>query len=479
MSLPFYGYNGEVWGTAYAAFNYLASFISQNPTSIDQIDQVAQTVYNVCQNCINAINANSLLQAWQTELVNLEQAEALPIPNVPPLVIQALVNRTVALSNAIIELEEITPDTTTINLPILVGVNVPSIPSCFILDFYETFNYETPPAGTTNANLIYAAQTQATLFWQLATIIGGWQGAFTTPAYDVAVRMAQTSQVVATMLQNWTSGPVSNDLPMLNNWNTIVALPAMVLEAYQISTAPFSLANQQQSVIKYTILLMMQQLALLLTVLRQPATSPINLVTLKVGQTLQDIASQYLGNFELWPQIAYLNNLQPPYVGPMSIPGQVCGWGQQLLLPVVGTNLAPVGNIPSYINNFLGIDIYFGPVNGDMPEWAGDFQTISGYDNLRWALGRRLQTTLGSLIYHPSYGSRIPPEIGNVQTVNTGGLINSFGISAIKGDPRVSSVISAITSLLPNFAVSFQASVQPGGYGTTPVALNEVLQPNP
>lgn len=478
MTLPFYGYNGEVWGVTYNAFNYLAGFIAHNPTNFDQIDQVAQTVYGVCQNSLNAINANALLAAWQTELVYLEETQAVPI-TVPAPISQALTNRVNAMAQAIVGLEQITPDTATVNIPILVNQSVPSIFSCFILDFYRDFNYETPPANTTNDNLVYAAQTEATYFNQLATAIGGYQGFYTTPAYDAAVRLAQTSQVVANILANWRSAPVSNNLPVFQNWNNIVALPAMLMEAYQISTAPFSLTIQQQEVIKFIILMMMQQIALLLTILRSPGTNPINIITVGVGQTLQDIAAIYLGNFELWPQIAILNNLQPPYIGPVSIPGQVIGWGQKLLLPVPGTNIAPVGDIPSYINNFLGIDLYIGPINGDMPPWTGDFQTINGYDNLRWALGRRLQTTFGTLIYHPSYGCRIPPEVGNVQTVNTGSLINSFGISALQSDPRVAKVISAITSLLPNFAVAFQASVQPSGYGTAPVQIDQVLQPSP
>lgn len=253
-------------------------------------------------------------------------------------------------------------------------------------------------------------------------------------------------------------------------------MPSLVMEAYQLATPPYSLASQQQSLIKYVILLMMQQLARMMIILRSPGTQPVNLVTIQVGQTLQDIAGIHLGNFELWPQIAYINNLQPPYIGPVTQPG-IAGWGTQIFLPTPGTNPAAMGSVPSYINNFLGIDLFIGPINGDMPPWTGDFQTISGYDNLRWALGRRLQTTLGSFIYHPSYGSRIPPEVGNVQSVHEASLINTFGISALASDPRVERVISSVTQLLPNFAVAFQASVQPSGFGTSPVLLNEVLQP--
>ena len=129
--------------------------------------------------------------------------------------------------------------------------------------------------------------------------------------------------------------------------------------------------------------------------------------------------------------------------------------------------------------NFLGIDIYIGPINGPMPAWTGDFQTIAGYANLSWALGRRIQTTQGTLIYSPTYGSRIPPEVGAVQTAQTAGHVTAFGVSALQADPRVASVPNATTQIVSGGLVSFSANVQPNGFQNALVSVNAVLGPLP
>jgi phage baseplate assembly protein W len=112
-----------------------------------------------------------------------------------------------------------------------------------------------------------------------------------------------------------------------------------------------------------------------------------------------------------------------------------------------------------------------------MPPWNGDFQVITGYPNLAWALGRRIQTLLGALIYHSNYGSRIPPEVGAIQTLATAQNINAFGQSAINTDPRVASCISSTVTIGNSGLVVFSAIVQPRGFANAPINVNEVLQP--
>jgi len=82
--------------------------------------------------------------------------------------------------------------------------------------------------------------------------------------------------------------------------------------------------------------------------------------------------------------------------------------------------------------------------------WNGDIPLISGPTNLSSALARRIMTTLGTLIYHSSYGSRIPPEVGEIQDVSTANLITAFGESALLNDVRVQSVLSAETTINAN-----------------------------
>jgi phage baseplate assembly protein W len=181
-----------------------------------------------------------------------------------------------------------------------------------------------------------------------------------------------------------------------------------------------------------------------------------------------------LGSFESWPQIAAVNNLVPPYISSTGIPGTAAP-GQQLIMPTTGTSQSSIGSPPSYLTNFLGVDLDFGPINGQMPPWSGDFQTVIGYQNLSRALGRRLQTTIGTLLFHPEYGSRIPPEVGAVQDARSAGQIAAFAASAISADPRIQDVLNVQAVPQPNFSIQVSAQAQPGGFNSTAVSVNEVI----
>lgn len=331
-----------------------------------------------------------------------------------------------------------------------------------------------PPATSlTGPNLPSTAALVSDAFSNLAQAVLVYQGVNLTSAYDIATREATITGIVATMLGDVTSGPFAQTSDILYSWNQVVVLPAMTILAKQLSGAPFLLQSQQSSVIRYTMLSLAQQVAQFLLILRQPETSQIALATLYVGETLMDVAARTLNNFERWTEIAAINGLSPPYVGPVSLPG-IAGWGSQLILPTTGTQLSAAGDTPSYEANFLGTDVYLGPINGVMPPWTGDYQTITGYSNLRWALGRRLQTTLSTLIYHNNYGCRIPPEVGQVQGSTTAGNIVAYGKSALLSDGRVQSVVSATASGYPQ-GVDFKATVQPAGFGSQEAVVNEVI----
>jgi phage baseplate assembly protein W len=128
-----------------------------------------------------------------------------------------------------------------------------------------------------------------------------------------------------------------------------------------------------------------------------------------------------------------------------------------------------------YENMFLGTDFFYGPINQDMLPWTGDIQTIVGNQNLAFSLGRRLQTTLGSLIYHPEFGSRIPPTIGSVTTQNTVGSIEAYGVSSLLGDQRVARVLSINATVLTSYAIRVTFTVLPQGrqISSTPVGTGQ------
>ena len=474
---PFFGYVGSVWNTVYNGVQYLAETLANSPTP-STAEVVAETLFNTCINGVDAINANRYAAAWQAEFVNMQAIQALPI-TIDPTSLAFLNARTSAYNDASSALSAIIPAPSSFqNNSSLLSIGTPLIPDMGLLDFYRTFSYETPPSGLTTNNFVTQASGVVSAFNTIATAIEIFQGINLTQAYDTATRQAETAAVASGIVADFTSGPISASLPVSGIWEQLVSIPAMTADASILSTAPFLLTVQQASVARYAILTIAAQLANFLLILRSPVTEQVNTATILNGENLMDVAARTLGDFEQWQAIAELNGLQPPYVGPVASPG-IAAWGSSVLLPTPGVAVASIGTPPSYTNNFLGIDIYTGPINGVMPPWGGDFQTIAGYNNLAWALGRRLQTTLGTLIYHSNYGSRIPPEVGNVEVQTVAGQIAAFGKSALLSDPRVSAVLSAVGTLLSNSNIAFTGIVQPSGFGSTPTTVNEVISPVP
>ncbi len=222
--------------------------------------------------------------------------------------------------------------------------------------------------------------------------------------------------------------------------------------------------------------------------LRQYLPAQLRVATLLNSDTLVSFAARELGNFELWPTVAILNNLVPPYIGAINSP-PVAGIalpGQKLFVPINTSSAsattpsqAITTQVPTYENNYLGVDIYLGPLGqNDMTQWTGDFNLISGYQNLQNAILRRLQTTIGNLMFHPNYGSRIPPEIGNIMTSATAGYIKAYAESAILTDPRVYEVTNVTaTADTTVYAVGITATVTPNGGNVSSTQINEVLQP--
>lgn len=479
------GYAGSIWTTVFqtlavynqqlSAFTTAAAGTSGTVTST-QLAQSSQATFETLRNGAEAINAFALMQAWQSDLNGLQQIQALPL-SVPTLSETYFNNRVTAYEVAIQALSPLVVYAPYASPDSIVDGNA-SVPSTGLLEFYEGFEYETAPAGLTNANFINRAYRAAQAFLDVANAIVVFQGATVTQLYDVAYRQYLTAQFTAQLLDSLATPPVygfeTSSPSTVPDWNQLVALPSMGLVADILNGASFTQQLQQQAVLRNTMLTFATKIAYLMLSLRKPQTGQISLTTLRNNETLMDVAARTTGNFENWQEIAALNGLSPPYVGAVSSSG-VAGWGSQLVLPVPGTALSSTGSTPSYAANFLGIDLYVGPINGVMPPWNGDFQTIVGYANLAWALGRRLQTTQGSLIYHPAYGSRIPPEVGAVQTTQTAGHVTAYGKSALLSDPRVASVPSATTSIQANSLVAFNATVKPSGFETQNVTLNEVI----
>ena len=80
-------------------------------------------------------------------------------------------------------------------------------------------------------------------------------------------------------------------------------------------------------------------------------------------------------------------------------------------------------------------------------------------------------------MYDKTYGSRIPPEVGSIQSADTAGHIASYASSAILADPRSDRIASASVVRNTDGSISYNGIVIPNGGGNLGATVNEVLQP--
>lgn len=278
------------------------------------------------------------------------------------------------------------------------------------------------------------------------------------------------------VIQNLVSANISVQGNLAVLWNQLVAAPAYLTLAALTGNDPTSLQSQNVNTATYIMGSFLNNFNQSLVTLRQQVSGNIQLTTVRQNETLMDIAARTLGNFESWQLIAALNNLQPPYITATATAFTTAP-GQQIFLPTSGS-VQSTGAVPVYSLNYLGVDLYYGPLNQDMLPWLGDFNTIAGYSNLSISLGRRLQTSIGELIYHTEFGSRIPPLIGTISSQNELNVIQAYAQSALMSDPRVNTVVTSAAAY-QGYAISVTATVTPNGFSGSSNAsatVNEVIR---
>ena len=473
----FFGYIGQVWTAALGSIQFLQKQLASAPVAAST-EAIAIAVFETVINALHTINGARYLDAWRNEAATIGTARALAI-TFDPAALGFLNQRSRTYAVAATALSAALPSAPFPAPSSMLPQGSPTIPDPDLIGFFQRFNYEVAPGGLSPGNLADTSQAAATAFGMAADEVQAFEGVYLTQGYDALRRLQLTQQAATNTLRNITSSSISTSgfvasNPVSGLWNQMAVLPPMLMDAALVSSAPYSLPVQQACVMRNALLTVAKQLAVFLLVLRQPVANKINLAKVLAGDNLMDVAARSLGNFEQWSEIAKVNNLEPPYLGNTSSPG-VAAFGSQLIMPTAGARPSPIGAPPSYETNFLGVDLYVGPINQPMPPWGGDFQTISGYQNLAWALGRRVQTAIGLLIYHGDYGSRVPGEVGTVQTAAEAGRVAAFGKSALLSDPRVARVLKATATIADNGLVSFTGTVQPKGFGTTLVDVNVTI----
>lgn len=479
---PFVGYPGQVWGACWQTMAWFVGFMNGGATRASDSVSAAEVTFRTMLNGIQAVTAWQIAGALAVESLNMTQIQVLPL-GLSPINTGYFNSRVASIALAAQQIALLPPPIDLLASPTICATGQPAIPDPGFIEWCMTFAGETPP------NLVVMPDSAILISnaWQtIALAVASIQGSNTTAAYDAAARIWRASNLVTTKISAMTSGPysISHMDPVLV-WNQLAGLPTLLTVATTLMSAPSTLINQQCAVIRHALARVASQLALFLLSLRKAQVSTVATSSLRNGETLMDLAARTTGDFEDWATIAAINGLQPPYPSPLN----QTEVGATLLLPTFGTAVPATGApIPSYETNILGVDYDFGAITkvvdgqlaqGVMPPWNGDFNLITGYPNLRRAIGRRLQTTLGTLIYHTNYGSRIPPEVGAIQAADEAVKLAVFARSAITADPRVNSIMQCSATVTPPFLASVDALIEPVGFGASPVAINETLSPLP
>ncbi len=450
----------------------LLSYFEANVNTTNPIASYGMfsSVFQTCRSLnklISLYNASWFLSS-ETELLN----EILLLP-----VSLSASDRTL-ISNRVTALQSFY-QTVTLGLPAAPPQNFSTINSG--TDFTPSFTdivtlvmsqtYETAPAGLTAANCYSYLQSEIVAWQNLQTALVQQGISYTGDQMNAVTRMIAISLLVANNASTLTFSTVWTAEQL---WNWVAFFPTALNLVSLLETNLSQALIQNILIIRYTVTLTVLQFSSFILTARSQPLEQVQLGTLLMNNSLMDFSAKNLGDYSQWTQVISTNNLVPPFISSTPATNEASP-GQQLFLPNWRQTVNVLPQQPTYELNFLGTDIYYGPVTQDL-SWGGDFQLITGYSNLELALLRRLQTPIGTLIYHLVYGSRIPGEIGNVASTTISDHLNAYAESALLGDPRVQSIPSSTALYLPNKGTQLALTVQPQGNGAS-LNLNEVISP--
>lgn len=468
---PFAGYPGAVWSTCYQSLSWLNGLLASGAAAAASVANPAYVVFETLRNGSASIEAWQNGAALSVEAENMAYVEAQPI-TLDPTTTSYFTTRITAISLAASGIAALPSVANPFAAVASLQNGQPAIAYPGYLEWCQGFTGETAPAALATQTLPVVAQTAATAWLTVTNAVGVAQGMAPTQAYDTAARQYRCSQVVASLLAQITDATFAVGATS-QAWNGVVALPSILLDGSALSTSPAQLQAQQAMVIRYVLDRTAGAIAQFLFSLRTSvANAPITAI-LSNNDTLIDLAARETGNFENWTTIAAINGLTPPYPGPTN--QAVAQSGRQLYMPGSNITLSAGGTPPSYPDSALGTDYWFGPINGVQPAWNGDIALITGLLNFAAALGRRIQTPIGSLAYHHEYGSRIPSEVGAVQSIDEAKRLAAFGKAALAADKRTGRILSAVATVQPGTLATFAGVVNPIGPGTNPVQFQTTI----
>lgn len=173
--------------------------------------------------------------------------------------------------------------------------------------------------------------------------------------------------------------------------------------------------------------------------------------TVKYGDTVRMIAQRELGNAELWMDIVSINKLSYPYISDISGTG-VATPGDIIELPVDES-------IEVQRDVSLGTDLFLSTNQLTLSDGAGgdfnvgidgDYQLVSELSCLKQDLSHRKRTPMGTLPYHPNYGSELTTMVGNKKDANWRIKARLEAERTVRSDPRITDVRDISIDDLPS-----------------------------
>lgn len=345
-----------------------------------------------------------------------------------------------------------------------------------IISLFMNQTYETIPSGLTHSNFQTYIQEVATAFYAVLSALTEQGVIYTGVQYDTVNMLADICQNIANNISHIT---ISSNENIEYAWNNLSLVPCVFKFLMMTLADPTNPYYQSTNIFVYLLDTTYQAMTNVVMSLNAPSQSPLSLNVVYANDTLMTFASRNMGDFSSWYSVALQNNLQPPFIS-NNASSNVATPGTSLQIPTSALSNVSIGQynyspITNYELQYLGTDIYIGNIGQLMPAWTGDFYIIYGYQNLALSIGRRLVTPLGSLIYEPAFGSQIPDLIGNVQGLDTLGFIVAYAESAIKSDPRVSSVTNSSVSFNSSLQIAYMGDVIPNGQSSNGISINQIF----
>lgn len=414
-------------------FNTIVSTSVTNPSSTALITGTQQSLQD-----LHVVTSVSLYSQALTSLLNIYTS----VQNLPLSLSSTdqsyINNRITSLNTLISDLNDLLPNISNLNYnDLLNGENIINAPDPVASLWESTFT--DAPTGLTLDNFYTEATNELTAWQDLKSAMETQTITWSGSQYDAVNYMIKVIELSINQSQNLTFNSSADPVFC---WNSFIFLPNMFSLASVYINNPASFFMQDAVCFRYTVLQTIQKLnQLMLQINAVSSNSALQTATFMTNDSLMTFAARNTGNFEDWDAIVTENNLVPPFIA-TSPTLNTAYPGESLFLP--GNGL--VTNSPQPYNydlDYLGTDIYYGPLNQDMLPWTSDFNIISGISNYEFSLTRALMTSINSLIYENGFGSKIPLLVGNVDSQTTPNDVIAYAESTIMADPRTNSVQNA------------------------------------